>query len=97
MLNRSTDFVGKMDPFAVVEYTRAGQAARRFRSQTHTGGHKAPKWDWEMTYTLSQLTSPLVGDTVRIAVMEEDMGSAADKVGESAVFKLSDIAAAVMG
>jgi hypothetical protein len=82
--------MGKMDPYLIVEYARAGETiVRKFRSQTHKAGHKTPKWDWECQY-LVYGCSPVVGDTIKLVVMEEDITSS-ELVGESSAQNISTL------
>ena len=92
-LDRSTDMMGKMDPYVIVEFTRGAQSVRKFKGPTHKGGHKNPKWDWECDMYYGGETGPTpasTNDTLKLVVFEEDVTSS-DLVAETATFNLKDI------
>ena len=93
-LDRSTDMMGKMDPYAVVEFTRAGgKTIKKVRCPTHKGGHKAPVWNYEFDLYYGGEAAgsvPASGDTIKFVVYEEDTMSS-DLVGESAVVPVASL------
>lgn len=93
-LDRSTDMMGKMDPYAVVEFTRAGgKTVKRVICPTHKGGHKTPSWNYEFDLYYGGEAAgsiPKSDDTIKFIVYEEDTMSS-DLVGESAVIPVAQL------
>jgi Ca2+-dependent lipid-binding protein len=91
-LDRSTDMMGKMDPYCVAEFTRAGgKIIKKVRGPTHKGGHKSPVWNYEFDLYFGGEAAGSVsanGDTIKFTVYEEDTMSS-DLVGETAVIPLA--------
>ena len=86
-LIRSTDMMGKMDPYVVVQHTSAVTGIKRlFRGPTHKAGHLEPKWDWECTFYLETANAKEFSFTV----YEQDLTSS-DLIGTSAQLSLSEI------
>ena len=71
-LVRSFDSMGKMDPFAVVEWVSAFDDSRweMSRTPTHWSGHMMPQWNHT---TRSQ--DFFKGDVVEVSVLERDLVS----------------------
>ena len=96
-LTRDTDLVGKMEPFPVVEFTRAGHTLK-FKGPSHKGADKEPVWNWDLLHhyggeVLTKEQQPHIIDesTVKISVWEEDM-TKNELIGETKALKLSEIA-----
>jgi hypothetical protein len=86
--------MGKMDPYVVVEFTRAGgKTIKKVRCPTNKGGHKAPVWNYEFDLYYGGEAAgsvPASGDTIKFVVYEEDSMSS-DLIGESAVVPVPDL------
>lgn len=96
-LTRSTDLLGKMDPFAQIEFCRpsgSNTLIKKIRGPTHKGGHKQPVWNFECLLYFggesagqgsnNSSGSGSVGgitEKLKIAVYEEDL-TTNDFVGE---------------
>jgi hypothetical protein len=92
-LTRDTDLVGKMEPFPMVEFTRAGQTLK-FKGPSQKDADKEPVWNWELVhhYGGEVLTKAHIDDsTVKISVWEEDL-TKNELIGETKALKLSEIA-----
>ncbi len=89
-LERSTDMMGKMDPFVQVDFTRGTAPVKKFKGPTHKGGHKAPQWNWETEYYYGGEVGGPTNEAIKISVHEEDVTSN-DLVGETAAIPLSTL------
>lgn len=84
-LNRSFDYFGKMDPFAVVEWTTAdGSTCEVSRTMPHNAGHMTPTWDHTCRGQLYNR-----GDRVSVQVMDKDFVS--DELCGTASVLVSDL------
>lgn len=71
-LQRSFDTIGKMDPFAIVEWVGADQSAWEVgRTSTHWGGHMHPVWDQSFPGLPHHQGSD---ESIRFRVLEKDFG-----------------------
>lgn len=62
-LTRDTEFFGKMDPFAVIEYRQD-----RFKTVVKQNAGKTPKWD--QTF---ELDIKYIGDDMWVKIFDEDI------------------------
>ena len=81
-LTRSTDLLSKMDPYAQIEFTRAG-VTRQLKGPTHKSGHKTPAWNWEIDLYYGGEATSIGAETLKVSVFEEDLVTGNDLVGES--------------
>ena len=80
----------KMDPFALIDFTRAG-VTKQLRGPTHWSGHKAPVWNWEFDIYYGGETGTIKEpDTLKVSIFEEDLTSN-DHVGETTVIPISQL------
>lgn len=90
-LDNSTELMDKMNPYAVVEFTRAGgKTVKKVRGPTHEGENKTPTWNYEFDLYYGGEAAgsvPASGDTIKFIVYEEESMSS-NLVGESAVIPL---------
>ena len=88
-LFRNTDFIGKMDPYLVVEHHSSAENGikRLFKGPTHKGGHMQPKWDWECLLYLEKAGNE---KEFRFIVYEEDLTSN-DIIGTSGSYSISEL------
>ena len=76
ILDRNTDMLDKMDPYCVIDFTRGGGAYKKsFRSQTHFGGHKEPKWDQFFVFFYGGEPKGSSDDKIKFTIFEEDLTS----------------------
>ena len=64
-LDRSTEWLGKQDPFAELSIRM-----QKFKTKTHTDGAKAPVWNETTTMDVLDL-----GEAIKIQVFDEDLTS----------------------
>lgn len=87
-LDRSTDMMGKMDPYVVVNFFRGAAAPRNWKGPVHKGGHKTPAWNWDTELYYGGDLNGATNESVKLTVYEEDVTSS-DLVGETAPFPIS--------
>ena len=62
-LTRDTEFFGKMDPFAVIEYRQ-----QKFKTKVKKNAGKTPRWDEQFTIDVKY-----IGDDFYVKVFDEDV------------------------
>ncbi|TNV87170.1 hypothetical protein FGO68_gene4929 [Halteria grandinella] len=87
--DKSTDLVGKMDPYVVLEHALGAndtQNMKKIKGPTHKGGHKTPKWDWKVELYYGGGTKEML----KLSVFEEDLTSD-EFIGDTGMLELQDL------